>query len=757
MRNRLDNALQGGVAVRDAADSRLGVDQRPGLRLVFIYAAMVLPLVVTFGRLIQLQTLTPDVFIRDVDRITTTESSLVSRDGRIFASDGQLLAYDSERYDLLVHYRWLEEPPNPRWLRQQAYSRLDHSLRRTSAAVIASEQQVLRQRNRMWELLATVTGRNTDEIATARQEIQSRIERMIEHIEYRRKERAELERREQAGLADGDGSHPWWKQLWNTVHEQLTTPPHRAVDDPIVFAEEQDYHLLLEGIPLEKAAEIESRTTDFPGMRVRVSTERNYPQGDFAAHLIGVRTRISDDQLAARREEFPAGDPLDYQPDNRIGRSGVERTYDRSLRGLTGRIRQSRDASGTIVAEEVIRAPRIGRDITLTLHPRLQRACEALLDEAIGEDSFAGSADLKRLPHGGCLIALRVHDGAILAAATAPRFNLQTLARQDADDWEKTLADPRQPLFPRLTRMTIAPGSVFKTLTAIAVLESGKINPARARFCQGYLDNPNSHRCYIYRHFGMGHGETTLSDAICRSCNVYFFQCAREMGPEILCDWADRLGFGRPTGIDLPGERSGHLPFPPDSDVPQAKDSVWYSGDTLGIAIGQAQLTVTPLQVVRMMAAIANGGYLVTPHVVRETWGSGPGTTASDSALLHPRRKIPGLTEETLAQVRDGLRRVVNDRQGTGFKRVRMKEIVIAGKTGTAEVAGGANDHAWFAGYAPADQPEIAFVAVLQHGGSGGADAGPLARELVAQLLELKILGPTELAQSVNQAEEAAR
>jgi len=266
------------------------------------------------------------------------------------------------------------------------------------------------------------------------------------------------------------------------------------------------------------------------------------------------------------------------------------------------------------------------------------------------------------------------------------------------------------------------------------------------------LDQPDRYRCYIYRHYGVGHGDLNLSQAICRSCNVYFFQGARKIGPGSLVHWAERFGVGQPTGIDLPGEPSGNLPQPPasqrssgivEADFEEAdrSDSPWYPGDTLGLAIGQSRLTVTPMQMARVMAAIANDGNLVTPHLVR---GRGPMAQAKElpSQPIHPPepRPIPGLTEGTLARIREGLEMVVAHHQGTGYDTVRLPEVKIAGKTGTAEVGGGRPDHAWFAGYVPADRPKFAFAVVLEHAGSGGKNAGPVARQAVETLLDLRLI-----------------
>jgi penicillin-binding protein 2 len=284
------------------------------------------------------------------------------------------------------------------------------------------------------------------------------------------------------------------------------------------------------------------------------------------------------------------------------------------------------------------------------------------------------------------------------------------------------------------------------------VLESGKINPDEPLDCQGYFGkNPKRYRCYSFSHYGHGHGDTDLGMAICRSCNVYFFTAASQLGPHPFVAWAQRFGFGQPTGIDLPGERGGHLPIPSgkagEKVLRDTDGKAWYPGDTLGLAIGQARLTATPLQISRLMAAIANDGYLVRPRVVQR---SNPRIDEGSQTSTRPQLRssaIPQLTEGTLGFVREGLVKVVAHPRGTGYKRVRMKEIAIAGKTGTAEVGPGRGDHAWFAGYVPADRPRFAFAVVMEHAGSGGREAGPVAKELVQAMLAEGLLHSTQVTQ----------
>jgi penicillin-binding protein 2 len=527
----------------------------------------------------------------------------------------------------------------------------------------------------------------------------------------------------------------------------LTTPPHREALEPLVVQEELDYHPLVPEVSLAIAAEIESHPELYPGLRIELSTRRRYSRGTLAPHLIGYRTTITDEALASRHKRFPQGDPLDYRTGDRVGMAGLERYYERHLRGLRGERKLILNRAGEVIRTEIVRRPRLGRDLVLTLNVAAQQAAEGLLDEVLSTRSIDETTKKPMpIPQGGAIVAIDVRTGAVLAAASAPRFDVNALVTHDQEAWKRIVADARKPLFPRVTHMALPPGSTFKIVSAVAFLQQGSLDPEANFHCQGYLDKPDKYRCYTFRNFGVGHNDVNLTDALARSCNVYFFAAARRSGPAALHEWAGKFGFGSPTGIDLPGERGGNLPLLP---ITPRRGKPRLSGDTLGMAIGQAQLTATPLQVARMTAAVANGGKLVTPRLV-ESAGTAvmsddsPSTNSGMEDLSIPEpQSIPDLSSRSLDWVRLGLRKVVSDPHGTGYKTIRLKDVAIAGKTGTAEPGGDRPDHAWFAGYVPADQPRIAFVVVLEHAGSGGHAAGPVARKFVEALLLQGLLNST--------------
>jgi penicillin-binding protein 2 len=739
-------------ASNDVAEDEAPRADSPVFRFVLLLVVLLTPLTAVAARLVHLQRYLASDYIAAWETTTTHEEPLACRDGRILSADGRVLAHDRLRFDIHVHYRWIESPPDEGWLRQQTLARLSRHQRRDPEEVAAARQLVLEKRRRLWNLLATTTGRTRDQLDDSRNAIQRRIERMVDSVEQRRQQRlaaadvvledtGALRRLTRLNATPDD-----LQQIGEALVEELTTAPRRGAPEPIIIAEELDYHTVVEDVDLRTIAQIESTPSLFPGVRIRTSSERLYPAADTAGHIVGVRSEVAPDEIG--ESSGALGQAL--REGDRLGRMAIERACDQTLRGRRGTLKTIRDRRGEVLSQTVVEPPVHGRDVVLTIDSQLQRIAEDLLDEAIGPltvDPLTKEplATRGRAPNGGCLIAMDVRTGEVIAAASAPRFDPGLLLNPEPEKWKQVNTDPRRPFFPRVSQMTVPPGSVFKILTSIALLESRLIPPDAPYFCQGFLDRPDRNRCYIYRHYGIGHGDMTLSDAICQSCNVYFFHAARSLGPKPIADWAARFGLGAPTGSEIPGEKEGHLPRADAAG--NVVGEQWYKGSTLQFAIGQASLTVTPLQVVRMVAAVANDGYLVTPRFVQDELSAPVSTEGLPIQLVSfsgPTaqsgvQRISGLSAGTLEHVRKGMRMVVEHHQGTG-KRLRLDEVAIAGKTGTAEVGGGKQDHAWFVGFVPAETPRYAFVAVIEHGGSGGSVAGPVAKKFVEALLEAGLL-----------------
>jgi penicillin-binding protein 2 len=739
--------------VRDVADWSANHDdlsqpasERAGLRLLGLALAMVCPLALIALRFAHVQLTLGDEYRGEFEQTYERFEPIPSRDGRLLAVEGTVLAEDVDLFRLKVHYRWLEAPADPGWLRSLALRRLDRRARRNAELVAQAEAEVEREREALWRRLAERSGVEEAELARRRERIQRRVERLQSRVAAQRDRNEAAERRTLETPPNPD--EPWWSRCHRVVVTTLTTPPRREAREPVVIQEQLDYHVVVDQLTADAAVEIEGHPELFPGVRLEAIPQRVYPQGDLAPHLLGVRQPVSDEFLAERRARFPQGDPLDYQPGDRAGLNGLERQYEHRLRGLRGSRRLVFNRRGELLDSQVVRAPRLGQDVQLGLSVELQRAAEELLDAALtGPQKDETNGKSLPTPKGGSIVALDVRTGAVLAAASGPRFDPAVLVNHDAAGWRAIVDDPRRPLFHRAAEMTLPPGSVFKIVSSIGFLESGQLDPEEPLTCLGYLDSPERYRCYTFKHHGVGHGDVNLVSAMARSCNVYFFSAARRIGADPILTWADRFGLGQPTGVDLPIEQTGSLPR--EERRGQARGKARSSGEALQLAIGQGRVTATPLQVARLMAAVANGGRLVTPHCAietREPGGNRPEPGTSEPNAGETVERISGLSSRTLAFVRRGLEQVVEHPQGTGYKTVRSRSVRTAGKTGTAEPGGGRPDHAWFAGYVPAQRPRVAFVVVLEHAGPGGHAAGPVARKLVEALERLDLLGQPSTA-----------
>lgn len=714
----------------DEATTPAVVDSRRRLRICLGgFAAL---LIVVFGRAVQLEVAQGAAFRAEATRPLQRPRSLPGVRGRILARDGTVLAYDKEILALAVHYRYLEQPPNPRWLRFAARSRLSRAERKDPGRVAAEEARVRSEREELGHRLAELCGLSAGQWDRRARRVQARVERIAEGVNRRRRAESEA-----AGGPPPSPPGSLFGRIGRLLAEGL-----QASDDPpparITVAEELDYHVMADGLPLGVVAEIEGHPNQYPGVKIIQRTRRAYPSGPLAAHVLGHLGPVEKSELR------PGGDDADddaYHADDFVGRMGLERQYEPLLRGRGGIAVELTDHSGRILSTYRAREPGVGRDLVLTLDPQLQHAAEALLDSALRRRTIRPEP---AEPAGGAIVVVDVRNGAILAAASAPRFDPNLFVGGQTAELAELLHQPDKPLFDRVSKMAIPPGSVFKTLSAVALLETSAVDPEEAFFCQGYLHQPDRQRCAVYRRQGIGHGDLTLGDALAVSCNVYFFHHCGRLGPEPLVDWARRFGFGRPTGVDLPDEAAGAVPTPA-GDYPPEGDGR-RTGDAELLAIGQGALTATPLQAVCMMAAVANGGQLVTPHVVSRlglpelAQDASAGDAADDPIRIRPPRPIAGLREETLATVREGLKRVVADPRGTAHGTVYLDSIAIAGKTGTAETGGGRADHAWFAGYLPAERPKLALVVVLEHSGDAATAAGPVAKRLVLRMQQLGML-----------------
>jgi penicillin-binding protein 2 len=477
----------------------------------------------------------------------------------------------------------------------------------------------------------------------------------------------------------------------------------------------------------------------FPGVEIQNNYLRDYPHGDLAAHLLGNLGEVTREELKMPRfKGYAAGDV--------VGQSGLEWTYDRWLRGRDGVGKVEVDAMGRPKAHDPVpggRLPEPGDTLVTTLDAKVQARAQEALQYGIHLAQTGGSP----AANGGAAVVLDARTGEVVAMASYPTFDpAEWVGGISKKDYRKyTAKSANTPLLNRAIQESKAVGSTFKPIDSVAALEEGVITAGTSFFCPGSYVAPNTSdnlKFYCWTHDG--HGTLDLVQAITQSCDVYFYNVGylfyQRSGTE-LEDWAYRMGMGKPTGIDIPGEVAGRVPTPAwkKAYFQTEIDKIWKPGDSINLAVGQGNMEATPLQLAVSYAAIANGGTVVTPHLglkVVDAQGN------SVRALDDQRPRKVDISQGTLDTVRLGLIDAANSPNGTSSAVFAGYNVTVAGKTGTAEVYDSGVmhnvDYAWYASYAPAGDPKYVVVVMIEKGGHGGATAAPAARLIYDQLFKLK-------------------
>jgi penicillin-binding protein 2 len=486
----------------------------------------------------------------------------------------------------------------------------------------------------------------------------------------------------------------------------------RNNDDSLHVREEYQHYAVVRDLPPDAAVLVRAEPDRFPGMQVLERTRRVYPNGTLAPHVVGGMTRIRPedwDRLVQQRRTWRPAMGLSaigdlYRMDDVLGVSGIERQYEHLLRGERGYAINRLSVGVLKVATHTQQTPpKRGADVFLTLREDFQRAANAAL--------WRASRDPQLDFHAGAIVVVDVRSGAVLAAATWPSYDL---SRTSDPEYYRTLTHGEHgPLVFRPVRGALPPGSVFKILTAMAALETGKITEDTTFVCRGVTSfGPRLFHCE-----GV-HGPMTVVPAIEKSCNIFFYNAGLAAGGEALAAWGRLLELGVPTR-GLPD------PMP----TPTTLHGV------VNLSIGQGTLLCTPLQIANMMAVVANGGRLYEPHMFHHAL-SGDGEVIETCA---PTFKHVQLNASTLRILREGMRRVV---EGGTARHTDLRRYRAAGKTGTAQTArrrpepdGRSICHAWFAGYAPHDAPKIAFAVVNEDTtGHGGTHAAPIIEDVLWEI-----------------------
>jgi len=472
---------------------------------------------------------------------------------------------------------------------------------------------------------------------------------------------------------------------------------------------------IAEDLSISQVASIQAQAVAFPELNVEPVQRRNYPYATMAAHIMGFIGEANEKDLI-NHKDLKQGDLL--------GKRGVELMYDEYLRGHDGAQYWEYDSHGRRLAEyrPARKEPLAGDNVYLTIDFDLQRRAE----QYFIENEFVGSA-----------VALDPRNGEVLAMVSSPAFNPNVYSRRFTPEvWRTIASNPFKVELNRAIQGLYSPGSVFKAIMAMAGLSEGAIDTSTSFFCSGSgVFFGRRFRCYNKN----GHGDVSVANALKVSCDIFFFNVGARLGVDRIAEYAHKLTFGELSKVDLDGEKPGLVPSTQWASVKQHRK--WYPSETISVAIGQGPLLVTPLQVANMMAAIANGGTVYRPHVVRMIEKTTPDGHVERlqvaSEVLH---KVT-LAPKALETVQLGLWKVVNEEGGTGGN-ARIEGLNVAGKTGTVQVIAQHGwvkteglpykykDHAWFASYASKDNPQMVVVVFVEHGGHGGVDAAPLAKLL---------------------------
>ncbi len=438
---------------------------------------------------------------------------------------------------------------------------------------------------------------------------------------------------------------------------------------------------------------------DYPGISVEVVALRKYTDPMVTSHLVGYVGQIS-------KEELKVGAKVGIRAGDNIGKIGVEEAYDTSLRGINGYELIKVDAAGKKEGVIYKQKPKTGSDLTLSLNLNLQKKAYQFLEEEMSE--VGGSA--------GVAVVLNIKTGEILSLVSLPSFDSEKLSEGlSEEEYQKLASDPNRPFINRSISSSYPPGSTFKLVTAAAGLETGKLSADTKILDTGFITlGDTTFKNWYFSQYGKTEGELEITRAIARSNDTFFFRVGQILGEKLLQDFAVAFGLGEKTGVNLIGEQKGLVPT--ENWKLENKGEPWFPGNTLNMAIGQGDLLTTPMQIAVFTSAIANGGKIIQPQILK-----------TDAAVINKENFVK---EENLKLIREGMRKAA-ETGGTAWPFFDFK-VATAGKTGTSEVPSG-KPHAWFTAFAPYEKPEIVVTVLVEHGGEGSNVAAPVVRKILEE------------------------
>ena len=465
----------------------------------------------------------------------------------------------------------------------------------------------------------------------------------------------------------------------------------------------------------EEVAKIQLNAPSLPGIVIDEGLSRYYPFGEKMTHLLGYVGAVSDKDVK--------DDPLLEVPGFKIGKDGIEKLYEKKLRGRSGSLKLEVNAYGRVMKEIEKNEGILGENINLTIDTRLQNKAYDLL----GDES-------------GAIALMEVHTGELLAFVSTPSYDPnQMVTGISNEDWNALLKNEKNPLTNKVISGRYSPGSTFKMIVALAALEAGVIKPDTRFFCAGKMFL-GSHPFHCWKH--SGHGYLDVVEALQHSCDIFFYETAQKLGIDKIAEMSRRLGLGSKIGIGLANEKSGLIPD--KAWKLKYRKEPWHPGETLISGIGQGYILTTPIQLVTMMARLVNGGYEVVPRFTKV------------SGEEQDKIKKLNISPMYLDIIKEGMYNVINIPGGTAFgSRIDYKGLKMGGKTGTtqvrrislkerqtgilkeSELPWRLRNHALFVGYAPHNNPKYAVVVLVEHGGGGGSVAAPMGGKLLLEALKL--------------------
>ena len=483
--------------------------------------------------------------------------------------------------------------------------------------------------------------------------------------------------------------------------------------------------------PLEIASNITKNSvlkfseenSNFSGIDIVTKPVVTYNNGTLASHVLGYCGKITQSELES------AGD--EYNSDELIGKTGIQYVFEKYLRGTNGKRQIDMDVNGNITGEYITEEPVVGSDVVLTIDARIQAVAEKALKDDIEKIANGGYAETSDA-EAGAVVVMNTKTGEILALASYPDYEPQLFVNGISTEKYNEYTES-EALYNRAISGTYAPGSTFKMITAIAGLETNAVTTTEQINCTGVYPYAHKPVCWYYTTYRRGHGALDVSQAIQHSCNYYFYEVGNRIGIDTLSKYSSYFGLGHKTGIELPSESSGNIA---SKERANEENREWYLGETLSASIGQSYNNVTPLQMAKYISILVNGGHQIDVTIVKSIINADNSEVSREEINEHINNLLgikdenieeDTFEEENLNAVLEGMKNVTTESGGTAYSIFKDSSIQVGGKTGSAQA--GNKTHAWFVGFAPFDDPEIAVVAIIENG-AHGAYAAQVAKDI---------------------------